>query len=344
MLTEQKTKKILEFLSQCQQKADPLLIEELTENVSKKFHPLVKHQIETGGKRIRPALTIACCHLLGGKTSDVLAPACGLEILHTYSLIIDDIIDNGLFRRNKPTVWAKYGKSIAQCIAIFYASSIFQTTQKSPKPLEVSGLFSKTLKTLIEGEILDILFEREGRREEPYIIEKRPKNISFKQYLEMITQKTGALLSACCELGGIIANANPKEMEALKEYGINLGIAFQMQDDILDMFGDEKSFGKKIGKDIEERKGGNLVLMMAFKKLSVKDKAKINSIMKQDKLIEADKKEIMGLIKKTNALIKSMETAKSYAEQAKKALKKLPQNHWNELLADLVDFVVERGK
>jgi len=344
MLTEQKTKNIQEFLSQCQEKSNPVIIEELVENIDKKFHPLVRHQIETGGKRIRPALAIACCHLLGNKTNDVLKPACGLEILHTYSLIIDDIIDNGLFRRNKPTVWAKYGKSIAECIAIFYASSIFQTAQKSPKPIEVSGLFSKTLKILVEGEILDILFEREGRREEPYVIEKRPKNISFKQYLGMISQKTGALLSACCELGGIIANASPKELENLREYGINLGIAFQMQDDILDMFGDEKSFGKKIGKDIEERKGGNLVLMMAFKKLSTKDKAKITSIMKQDKLIEPDKKEIMGIIKKTDALIKSMEMAKSYAEQAKKVLKKLPQNRWNELLADLVDFVVERGK
>ena len=344
MLTEQKTKKILDFLAQCQEKSDPILIEELIENTSKKFHPLIKHQIETGGKRIRPSLAIACCHLLGGKTSDVLRPACGLELLHTYSLIVDDIIDNGLFRRNKPTTWAKYGKSIGECIAIFYAASIFQTANTSLKPIEVSALFSKTLKTLIEGEILDILFEREGRREEPYIVEKRPKNISFKQYLEMVAQKTGCLLLACCELGGIMANAKPKEINALREYGINLGVAFQMQDDILDMFGDEKSFGKKIGKDIEERKGGNLVLMMAFKKLSARDKAKIISMMKQEKLIEADKKEVMSLINKTNAKEKSILMARSYAEQAKKALKKLPQNHWNELLSDFVDFVVERGK
>lgn len=344
MLTEQRTKKLLEFLTQCQEKADPVIIEELIENTSKKFHPLIKHQIETGGKRIRPALAIACCHLFGGKVSDILKPACGLEILHTYTLIIDDIIDNGLFRRNKPTVWAKYGKSIADCIAIFYVASIFQTATKSQKPAEVSELFSKTLKILIQGEILDILFEREGRREEPYVIEKRPKSIPFNQYLEMISQKTACLLEACCELGGIMANAKPKEIEALKEYGVSFGIAFQMQDDILDMFGDEKSFGKKIGKDIEERKGGNLVLMMAFKKLLPKDKARINSIMCQNKITEPDKKEIMDLIRKTDALVKSMEMARSYAEQAKKALNKLPQNQWNELLADLVDYVVERGK
>lgn len=344
MLTEQKIKKIYDFLEEIQQKSNPIIIQELIQNIGKNFHPLAKHQIEAGGKRIRPALAIACCYLLGGKISDVLKPACGLEILHNYTLIIDDIIDKGLFRRNKPTVWAKYGKSMAECISIFYAASIFQTVADSQKSVEISKLFSKIMKTLVEGEILDILFERDGHREEPYIVEKRPKNISFKQYLEMIARKTGCLFSACCELGGIIAKAKPKEIEALKEYGINLGIAFQMQDDILDMFGDEKNFGKKIGKDIEERKGGNLVLMMAFKKLSPKDKAKINSIMKQDKIIEADKKEVMGLIKKTDALIKSVEMAKSYVEQAKKALKKLPQNQWNELLADLVDFVVERGK
>lgn len=344
MLTEQQTKKIYDFLAECQEKSDPILIEELIKNTSKKFHPLIKHQIETGGKRLRPALAIACCYLFCGKINDVLRPACGLEILHNYSLIIDDIIDNGLFRRNKPTVWAKYGKSIADCIAIDYVASIFQTAQNHPGNEEISQLFSKTLKTLVEGEILDILFEKDGHKEEPYIVEKRPKNITLEKYLEMIDKKTATLLMACCELGAISANANKRQMQIIKEYGLNLGIAFQMQDDILDMFGDEDKFGKKIGKDVEERKRGNLILMIAFSQLSPKDKNRINSIMRQNKITQIDVKEVMALIRKTNSLIKSMEMARHYANKAKMALKKLPQNQWNELLADLVDFVVERGK
>ncbi|MFH0740080.1 MAG: polyprenyl synthetase family protein [bacterium] len=344
MLTEEKTQKIIEFLAQCQAKIDPLLIEELTENTSKNFHPLIKHQIEAGGKRLRPALAIACCSLLAGKTSDVLRPACGLEILHNYSLIIDDIIDNGLFRRNKPTVWAKYGKSIADCIAMFYVASIFQTARNHSRQAEISQLFSKTLKTLVGGEILDILFEKDGHKEEPYIVEKRPKSITLAKYLEMIDKKTAALLMACCELGGISANANKGQMQAIKEYGLNLGIAFQMQDDILDMFGDEESFGKKIGKDIEERKRGNLVLILAFSQLSPEDKNRINSIMHQSRITQIDIKEVMALIKKTSSHMKSMEMARQYADRAKQALKKLPQNKWNKLLADMVDFVVERGK
>ncbi|MDD5433454.1 MAG: polyprenyl synthetase family protein [Candidatus Pacebacteria bacterium] len=341
---DQKIKKIYDFLEEIQKKTDPVIIETLVSNVSKNLQPLVKHQIMAGGKRLRPALAFACCFLFGGKINNVLKPACGLEILHNYSLIIDDIIDNGLFRRNKPTVWARYGKSIADCIAIDYAASIFQTATASDYNIEISNLFSKTLKILVEGEIYDILFERNGHKEEPFVVEKRSKNITLKMYLKMVTQKTAALFEACCCLGGIVAHAKPQQIENIKEYGLNLGIAFQMQDDILDMFGDEKSFGKKIGKDVQEKKGGNLVLMMAFKQLSAKDKNTIKSIMSQSKVSQGDIKEIMNLIKKTNALIKSMEIARLYSNKAKRALKKLPQNQWSNLLADLVDFVVERGK
>lgn len=344
MLNDQENKKIIAFLGEVSQKVDPLMIEIVQEDVMPKFQEAVRYQLTTGGKRFRPALAIATCHLLGGKTSAVIYPACGLEIFHNYTLIIDDIIDNGLFRRNKPTVWAKYGKAIADCIAMDYVASIFQTANKSQRSLEISKLFSKTLKILVDGEILDILFEREGRKDEPFVVSKRPKTITFQKYLEMISKKTAVLLSACCELGGITANATFQQINYLREYGLNLGIAFQMQDDILDMFGEEKEFGKKIGKDIEERKGGNLVLMMAFKNLSLKDKSRINSIMGQVKITEPDKKEVLDLITKTDALNASQKMATLYSEKAKKVLEGLPQNSWNQLLANLADFVIERKK
>jgi len=344
MLSEQENKKVHSFLDEISQKVDPLILEIVQGNVMPKFQKAVRYQLTTGGKRFRPALAIATCHLLGGKIQDVIRPACGLEIFHNYTLIIDDIIDNGLFRRNKPTVWAKYGKAIADCIAMDYVVSIFQTTQKSPKSIEINKLFALTMKILVDGEILDILFEREGRKDEPFVVSKRPKTITFEKYLEMITKKTAVLLSACCEVGGITANANTKQISSLGQYGLNLGIAFQMQDDILDMFGEEKEFGKKIGKDIEERKGGNLVFMMAFKELSAKDRSRVAFIMGQAKITEPDKKEVLNLIRKTNALSASQKMAKLYSEKAKKALSNLPQNSWSQLLANLADFVIERKK
>ena len=231
--------------------------------LEKKFQKLAFYQISTGGKRLRPALSILSCQLLGGKIKDVLYPAAGIEILHNYTLIVDDIIDHSHLRRNQPTLWFKFGTSIAECLGMIYAASIFQAAQRSKFPSKINEIFASTLKKIIQGEILDILFERAGRENEPYISENRYFEISEKDYLKMVSQKTAALFEAACEVGGICANGKEKEIQALKNYGFNLGIAFQIRDDVLDIFGEEKKFGKKIGKDIEERKGGNFLILLA---------------------------------------------------------------------------------
>ena len=188
------------------------------------------------------------------------------------------------------------------------------------------------------------MFERIGRKNEQYIKKNRYQKIAEKDYFEMIIKKTAILFQSSCEVGGICGGAKKQQINFLKNYGLNLGIAFQIQDDILDIFGEEKKFGKKIGQDIKERKGGNIVIFQALKELSKSDQKKVQAFLKKEKISKSDIKKGIELIKKTNALKKSQEEGQKFANQAKEQLKFLPQNQWNKILSDLTDFVVKRRK
>jgi geranylgeranyl diphosphate synthase type I len=321
---------------------DPVIEELLDFYVDKKFRKIVKYQILTGGKRIRPALIITCCKLLDGRIKDATYPAAGLEILHNYSLIIDDIIDNSNLRRRKPTLWAKFGRTIAQCISVDYTAAAFQAANRSKEPVKISELFAKTMKIVVGGEILDILFERTGREGEPYIVKNRYQKIGEKDYFEMISKKTATLFQTCCQVGGICAKAKERQIEALSNYGFNLGIAFQIKDDILDIFGKERAFGKKIGKDVKERKGGNIVILFALKKLNLANKKKLQKILRKRRINKNDIEEVINLIKKTDAYQKAYQLGKNFIGEAKKNLLLLPQNKWNNILREIADFVMER--
>ncbi len=330
------------FLKQTAVMVNPIIQELLESYVDKKFHKLINYQAAAGGKRFRPALTIISSKLLGGKIKDVLYPASGLEILHNSTLIVDDIIDHSHLRRNKPTVWFKFGQSIAECMGVDYLAAAFEGANHSKNPAMISEIFAKTLKTVINGEILDILFEQQGRREEPYVVKNRYHKITKQKYYEMIGRKTASLAQSCCEVGGICAGASSKRLKTLKDYGFNLGMAFQVRDDVLDIFGDEKKFGKKIGKDIEERKLGNIVILSALTELSKSDEEKILKIIKKKKIKNKDIKEAIKLIKKTRAREKACNLAQEFSTKAKEQLKLLPQNKWNKALESLADFVVQR--
>ncbi len=312
--------------------------------VDKENHKLLKYPILTGGKRLRPTLAIIVCKLFGGKIKDVIYGAAGLEIAHNYSLIVDDIIDHSILRRNLPTCWAKFGKSIAECVGIDYAASIFQAANKTKEPKIISELFAKTMKNIVDGEILDILFEQAGREDEPFIVQNRYFNISKKDYFKMVSKKTATLLETSCKVGAILAKAKKEEIKTISRYGFNIGVAFQIRDDILDIFGEEQKFGKKIGKDIEERKKGNTVLLFALAKLNKKERKEICKILQKEKIEKQDIEKSVNLIKKTNALKKAQEFGESFIKKAKRELEKLPKNKWNTILEKIADFIIKREK
>ena len=323
---------------------DPVIKELLFLNVDPEFRELLEYQISTGGKRLRPALAIAGCLLLGGKLEDVLYPAAGLEILHNYSLIVDDIIDHSDIRRGKLTTWRKFGQTIAQCVAIDYSGTVLQAASRSSQPKAVSEIFARTIKFLTEGEILDILFEQSGREKDSYITQHRYLEISEGDYLKMVSRKTASLFQTCCEIGGICAQAEEKQIKALKNYGFNLGLAFQIRDDILDIFGEEEKFGKEIGKDIKENKGGNIVFIFALQGLGSQGKERVLEAIKKKDNSRADVQEVIKLIKGTKAHAKAYAMGERFVQKARKNLETLPQNQWNDFLKEITDFVMEREK
>lgn len=337
-------KEINKFLTETIKLVNPAIEEVLSLQVDGRNQKVVDYQIWAGGKRLRPALTIIVCQMLGGKKNDVLYPAAGLEILHNYTLIIDDIIDKSSFRRGEPTTWKKFGKSIANCISVDYGASVFQAAKKSKYPVQISEIFAETMKKIVDGEILDILFEKKGREDEPFIIENRYKNINEKDYLDMVGKKSSALFQACCEIGAICADAKPEQIKILKDFAFNLGIAFQVKDDILDIFGEEKKFGKKIGHDIKERKGGNIIILFALQELNSEDKNKLSRILCKQRINKEDIEKAVRIIKKTNSLESALKFGEEYIKRAKNDLKILPQNKWNDFLKGITDFTLTREK
>lgn len=337
-------KKLREELKKISQKTEPIITDLLKTYIEKKFYKLITHQISSGGKRLRPALTLISGRMMGAREKDLLYPASGTEILHNATLITDDIIDHSETRRGKPTVWKQLGKSIAECICLDYTATTYLAANGSPDPQKIVEIYTKTFKQIVEGEIYDILFEQKGREDEDYISENRYKKVSLDSYYKMIGKKTATLLQSCCEIGGVCARAEKRDQNNLKEFGYNLGIAFQVQDDILDIFGEEKKFGKKIGKDIEERKLGNIVIFYALKELPLTEKNKILEVLQRKKITNNNIREAITLIKQTNARFQAFHLAEGYIEKAKKNLDNLPQNRWNKLLQALADFIIERDK
>ncbi len=339
-----KNNEINDFVKLTVKMVDPRINEILNSSVSKEVKNVIDYQINSGGKRLRPMLAILSCLACGGKLKDVLYPAAGLEILHNYSLIIDDIIDYSTTRRGRPTVWAKYGRSTAECISIDYSAAVFQAANRSKRPVEISEVLAGTMKNLVEGEILDNLFDIKKRKEEIYIVEHRYKEVSLRDYFDMIGKKTASLMQACCEVGGLCAGGTKRQVERLKRVGYYMGMAGQIKDDILDVFGEEEVIGKKVGKDIMQGNRGNIVILNALKELKGKDKKSFCRIIYKEKITEKDAQAAIVLIKKTRSYQKSMQIGRTFITKAKKELSYFPKNKWNAMLNKSADFMIERDR
>lgn len=333
---------VIAKLSEIGKKVDPVIEEYLIRNLSDEFRDIVLHQIRTGGKRIRPALTIICCKAVGGREKDALPIAAAMELIHNYSLIFDDIIDHGEYRRGKPTVRKLYGDVMAMLAGLHYREAITEAVNDSKNSHVLHELVAKTIKDIIEGERLDILFEQAGRHEE-YLIKHRRLVITLDDYLKMISLKTGALIRASCVAGGIVADASNNELKLLDDYGISIGIAFQIADDILDIFGEEKRIGKKRGKDIIEHKLGNVVILLSLNYLPKSEKSELLSILRKDVVSEEDVEKAISLISNTKAKEEAYALGVKYVEQALKSIRKLPRSEDREMLEELANFIIYRS-
>ncbi len=231
-----------------QQFENALKQESFTGSPEELYQP-IDYAINQNGKRLRPLLLLMTCDLLGGSVEDAINPAIAVELFHNFTLIHDDIMDKAAIRRGKETVYQKWNENIA----ILSGDTMFALANKyiaKRNHADISlilEIFNQTAIEVCEGQQMDMNFENQAE-------------VSISEYLEMIRLKTAVLLGCSTQLGAIIAGARQEDFDLIWEFGINLGLAFQLKDDLLDTFGDEQVFGKRTGGDIASNKKTYLYL------------------------------------------------------------------------------------
>lgn len=243
----------------------------------KSLYEPIEYILALGGKRIRPALTLMACNLYKEEIEAAIKPALGLEVFHNFTLLHDDLMDEADKRRNKPTVhkvWNANTAILSGDAMLIAAYQLIGDTQ--PDSLkEILNLFTITALEICGGQQYDMEFESRS-------------DVTEEEYIEMIRLKTAVLLACALKMGAIVAHAPQADAEALYQFGINIGLAFQLQDDLLDVYGDPATFGKNIGGDILCNKK-TFMLINAFRLASEQQKAILNQWINQETFNPAEK-------------------------------------------------------
>jgi len=315
------------------------LIEKEISNISFGDKPIelyepLKYMMRLGGKRFRPALVLMSNGLFGGREEVAIHPAIGMEVFHNFTLIHDDIMDNAPLRRGKPTVHEKWGQTIAILSGdVMLVKAYHFISMVRPEILpEVLQLFNETASRVCEGQQYDMNFEQKP-------------SVSIDEYVEMIGLKTAALLAGCLKMGAIIANAPMEDADRIYDFGYLLGTAFQVQDDLLDAFGNADTFGKSIGGDIFANK--KTWLTLKAKEIANAEDATELDILFASRVLPPEKKiaRVMEIYRRTGVKELTEEARDSFYHQALESLDaiNLPEEN-KQPLKGLAIELIERVK
>jgi octaprenyl-diphosphate synthase len=283
-----------------------------------------------GGKRVRPALLLLANYAVGGMASgdNVIRLAAVMEMLHTATLVHDDIIDSADIRRNRPSVNAKFGNQTAVLMGDWLYMSAFETAL-TERSLRILDILTRLTRMMTEGELLQLT-----------TIGK--VDITENQYFDILRRKTAYLFSACCEVGAILAGASEEYIGTLTDYGLNLGIAFQLADDLLDFTSEDRILGKAAGADLIE---GKLTLPLILLRNADPDAADQLEIVMIDRSYDGvSRKKLFNALERTGSLEAARQRAYQYAEAARKNLEVLPDSEYRDALGYLPAFVIERNR
>ena len=299
----------------------------------KKLYDAAGHLIVNGGKRLRPYMVIRSCQILKGKVSNAMPAASAVEMVHNFSLVHDDIMDNDEMRHGVPTVHKKFGMPIAILAGDVLFSKAFQViTDSKLSPSATTQLVSRLSKACVdicEGQLLDVKMAEE---------KKIP---SQAEYITMIGKKTAALFDVSCAMGALCATNKPKDISHLSSFGRNLGIAFQITDDLIGVMGDPKITKKPVGNDLREGKK-SLPILMAIKSAKGNDKKIILKAFGNSKVPKKDLNKAVDVIRSLGIEENVRKQALKYAEKAQKSLGQYSGPAKTELIT-LLDFVVKRS-
>lgn len=274
----------------------------------------IDYIMSQGGKRLRPVLTLLVNNLFDGKLENVIYPALAIEIFHSFTLVHDDIMDKAPMRRGMPTIYKKWNADIAilsgdTMFAMAYQYALQTDTSIIPAILEV---FSRTAIEVCEGQQYDMNFENED-------------DVSIDDYLEMIRLKTAVLMGTSAKIGAITAGASAEAIDSLYNFGMQLGLAFQLKDDLLDTYGEFEQFGKVRGGDIASNKK-TFLFLKALEKGSVEEKNRLNILFSSTDTLPLEEKikEVIDIYNKldieaevTNLMARYFEKSLHYLEQLK---------------------------
>lgn len=290
------------------------------------------HLIKAGGKKLRPALVVLSCQAVGGETDKALKTAASLELIHTFSLIHDDIMDNDDTRRGMPAVHKIWGNPIAILAGDTLFAKAYETIIKTAddniayeRVIDALCVLVDSCIKICEGQALDMAFEDTF-------------DVTKDEYMNMIYKKTGALITGATTAGAIIGGATSDQIKALDTYGRKIGLAFQIQDDYIDLTGDE-SIGKPVGSDLVEGKK-TLMVVYALEKASDEDRARLVELLEAND--ESIIPEAMELLEKYGAISYARSVAYDCVIEAKEALTFIPNSDAKDALLKLADFVFTR--
>ncbi|MCU1265170.1 MAG: Geranylgeranyl pyrophosphate synthase [Acidobacteria bacterium] len=283
----------------------------------------------SGGKRVRPALTILSNYAVGGHGAryNSIRMATVMEFLHTATLVHDDIIDNAATRRNRPTINNQYGNQTAVLMGDWLYMSAFETSL-TERSLPVLDILTAVTRKMTEGELLQLTLL--GRTD-----------ITEDQYLEVLQRKTAFLFSACCEVGALLGGASEPQRLALRDYGMNLGTAFQLIDDLLDFTGSGERLGKAAGVDLLE---GKLTLPLIYLMQSGDSAARelVLTVVAEGAYNTVSRANLIEAVERTGAIKRAKARADEYAAAARDCLNILPNSEYSESLRSIPSYVIER--
>lgn len=300
----------------------------------KKLYDAAGHLIIHGGKRLRPYMVIRSCQILGGKVTNAMLAASAVEMVHNFTLVHDDIMDNDDMRHGVPTVHKKFGMPVAILAGDVLFSKAFQIITESKLSANATtklvSRLSKACVDVCEGQLLDVKMAEE---------KKIPTQA---EYITMISKKTAALFDVSCAMGAICATNKSNDILNLSSFGRNLGIAFQITDDLIGVMGDPKVTKKPVGNDLREGKK-SLPILMAIKLAKGKNKKIILKAFGNSKVTRNDLNKAIGVIRSLGIEENVRKQALKYADKAEKSLTKYSGSAKTELIA-LLDFVVKRSE
>jgi octaprenyl-diphosphate synthase len=289
-----------------------------------------EHLRRSGGKRVRPALTILSNYAVGGdgSNSSSIRMATVMEFLHTATLVHDDVIDKADTRRNRPSINSEFGNQTAVLMGDWLYMSAFETSL-AERSLSILDILTAVTRKMTEGELLQLTLL--GRTD-----------VSEEQYFDVIARKTAYLFSACCEIGALLGGADAATQARLRDYGMSLGTAFQLVDDLLDFTGDEQTLGKPAGADLIEGKVSLPLIFLLQRHPELR--GDIQTVIAEEGYNTVPRARVLDALEQTGALALAKERAAEYAKAAVAALDGLNHSLHAQVLKSIPTYIVDRDR